>query len=334
MPHAIVPALLCLSPVLGWLAILVFFDSYKLVPMKFVVGLVAIGASTAMVCYGVNGKLIAALAMDLPTYARYVSPLVEEACKGALLVWLIRSHRIGFMVDAAIVGFALGCGFAVAENGYALSRLHDVDPTTWVVRGFGTAIMHGGASALFALISLAILERDERHGLRALVPGFATAVLLHSAFNHLDRESAISVPLTLLAVSALLFLAYRRGERTLAAWLGSGFDADAERIALIKSGGLDASPTGRYLQSLRERFDGLVVADLLAYLRLFTELSMRAKGLLMMRENGFEAPTDPASGEQLTELAYLERSIGRTGLLALDPLLPMRRKALRQMLAL
>lgn len=330
----IVPALLCLSPVLGLLAILVFFDSYKLVPLKFVVGLTLVGVATAVICYVVNGALIAALGIGLPSYARYVSPLVEEACKGALLVWLIRSHRIGFMVDAAIVGFALGCGFAVAENGYALSRLHEVDPTTWVVRGFGTAIMHGGASALFALISLAILERDERQPLRALLPGFATAVLLHSAFNHLDRESAISVPLTLLVVSSLLFFAYQRGEQSLATWLGSGFDADAERIALLKSGGLGASPTGRYLQTLRQRFDGLVVADLLAYLRLFTELSMRAKGVLLMRENGFEAPPDPAAGEQLAELAWLERSIGRTGLLALHPLLPMRRKALRQMLAL
>ena len=60
---------------------------------------------------------------------------------------------------------------------------------------------------------------------------------------------------------------------------------------------------------------------------------MRAKGRLMMRENGFETSVDPLAGEQVTELAYLERSIGRTGLLALHPLLPMRRKALSQLLA-
>ena len=329
----VVPALLCLLPVLGLLTTLVAFDSYKLVPLRTVIALVAAGAALALVCYPINAWLIGRLGIDLPTYSRYVSPWIEEATKDMVLLWLIARHRIGFLVDAAIVGFALGCGFALAENVYVLWSVPDGDLSTWIVRGFGTAIMHGGAAALFAVISLAILEHDERRGLRALLPGYATAVLLHSAFNHLSRESAISVPLVLLAVATLLTIAYQRGERSLAQWLGVGFDADAERLTLLKSGRLDASPTGRYLRTLRERFDGLAVADLLAYLRLFTELSMRAKGVLLMRENGFETPPDPEASERLAELAFLERSIGRTGLLALHPLLPMRRRALRQMLA-
>jgi RsiW-degrading membrane proteinase PrsW (M82 family) len=329
----LVPALVSLLPVLGLLGALVFFDSYKLVPLAQVVALIAAGAAVAVLAYPVNGALIGLLGMDLQPYSRYVSPLVEEALKGAVLVWLIRRHRIGFMIDAAIVGFALGCGFALAENLYALSRIAEVAPSTWIVRGFGTAIMHGGSAALFALISLAVLEHDERRGLRAVLPGYATAVLLHSAFNHLSRESALSVPLVLFAVSSLLFLAYQRGERTLDDWLRRGFDADAELMSLITSGRLNESPTGRYLGTLKRRFDGLVLADLLAYLRLFTELSMRAKGVLLMRENGFETAGDPEAADHLQELVFLERSIGRTGLLALHPLLPMRRKALRQILA-
>ncbi len=321
-----------LLPVLGLLGALVVFDSYKLVPLRTVFGLVAVGMLIATLCYFVNGRLITALGIDLTAYSRYVSPFIEEAGKGLMVVWLIRRQRIGFMVDAAIVGFALGCGFALAENLYALWRLHDVALATWVVRGFGTAIMHGGSAALFALVSLAILERDERFGLQALIPGFVTAVLLHSLFNHLSRESALSVPLILIAVTALLLVAYQRGEQTLAQWLGGGFDADAELLALIRSGSLSESATGRYLATLRRRFDALVVVDLLAYVRLFTELSMRAKGALLMRENGFATPADPEATEHLAELRYLERSIGRTGLLALAPLLPMRRKVLRQLL--
>ena len=247
-------------------------------------------------------------------------------------MWLVRRNRIGFMVDAAIVGFAIGCGFALAENLYFLTRLHDVAVGTWIVRGFGTAIMHGGAAAIFSLVTLAILEHDERHGLAALIPGYVAAVLLHASFNHLSRDSAISVPLVLVAVAAVLSFAYQRGERTLSQWLGGGFDADAELLTLIRSGRLDESPTGRYLATLRRRFDALVVVDLLSYVRLFTEVSMRAKGVLLMRENGFEAPLDRDAVEHLAELGYLEGSIGRTGLLALAPLLPMRRKVLRQLL--
>jgi len=195
----------------------------------------------------------------------------------------------------------------------------------------GTAVMHGGASAGFAVVSLAILERDERRGYVALLPGFTVAVLLHAAFNRMSHQPVIATAAVLVAVPALVLLAYHHGERTLAEWLGHGFDADAERLALMRSGGLAASPTGRYLSGLKTRFPGPVMADLLGYLRLFTELSLRAKGMLLMRENGFEAEIDEETRGQLEELGYLERSIGVTGLLALHPLLPMRRKALRQL---
>jgi protease PrsW len=73
------------------------------------------------------------------------------------------------------------------------------------------------------------------------------------------------------------------------------------------------------------------VADLLCYLRLYTELSLRAKGILMMRENGFEAEVDAETRERFAEMEFLERSIGRTGLVALHPLLRMGRKELWQL---
>ena len=65
-----------------------------------------------------------------------------------------------------------------------------------------------------------------------------------------------------------------------------------------------------------------MVADLLCYLRLHTELALRAKGMLMMRENGFDVPVDEATRAKFAEMRYLRRSIGRTGLMALQPMLP------------
>jgi protease PrsW len=84
------------------------------------------------------------------------------------------------------------------------------------VRGFGTAVMHGGASAGFAVVSLAILERDERHGCVALLPGFIVAVLVHAAFNRLSHQQVIATAAVMVAVPALVLLAYHHGERTLA----------------------------------------------------------------------------------------------------------------------
>lgn len=329
--NLVAPFLLSLLPVLVLLGALIVLDSYALVPLHVVVAMLGVGAAMAIASYFANARLMQLFGMRLQDYSGFAAPLVEEALKAIVIVWLIRRHRIGFLVDAAIMGFALGCGFALLENIYAVWRIPTAGMSTWIIRGFGTAIMHGGATAAFALVSLAILERDERHGFFALLPGFIAAVVLHSTFNLLIHEPVLTTCIMLVAVPLLLMLAWHRGEQSLGDWLGRGFDADAELLEIINSGQFAASPVGRYLLGLKTRFSGPTVVDLLCYLRLFTELSLRAKGILLMRENGFEAGVDEATQASFVELSHLEKTIGVTGLMALHPLLPMRRKALRQL---
>jgi hypothetical protein len=102
-------------------------------------------------------------------------------------------------------------------------------------------------------------------------------------------------------------------------------------LELINSGRLSDSPVGCYLHTLKKKFQGPVVADILCYLRLHTELALRAKGILMMRESGFEVPVDEATRAKFAEVRYLEDSIGRTGLLAIQPMLHMSHKDLWQL---
>src|SRR5438552_11484350 len=118
--HLLLPALLSLLPVLAFLGLLLFLDSYKLVPMTMVVALIGVGLLAAAASYGANGWLKQSLGLDLRRYTRYVSPLVEEALKALVIVGLIRRHRMGFLIDASIAGFAVGCGFALVENLLAL----------------------------------------------------------------------------------------------------------------------------------------------------------------------------------------------------------------------
>ena len=129
-----------------------------------------------------------------------------------------------------------------------------------------------------------------------------------------------------------LFLAvFQRSERAVGEWLGKGFDADTEMLDLINSGHFSDSPVGQYLQMLKALLKGAVVADVLCYLRLYTELALRAKGILMMRENGFDVPIDEATQEKFAEMRYLKGSIGKTGLLAIQPMLHMSHKDLWQL---
>jgi hypothetical protein len=59
---------------------------------------------------------------------------------------------------------------------------------------------------------------------------------------------------------------------------------------------------------------------------------LRAKGVLMLRESGFaEPPFDDELKAQIEELRYLERSLGKSGQLALRPILMATGKDLWQL---
>ncbi|MBS0326742.1 MAG: PrsW family intramembrane metalloprotease [Proteobacteria bacterium] len=323
--------LIGLLPVLGFLAALFWLDSYGLVAARIVIAVIVAGFAAAGVCYEVNGALIGWTGLDFVTYSRYVGPLVEEFAKGLVVVALVRMNRVGFLVDAAILGFAVGAGFAIVEN-IAYQRLvPDAGVGLWIVRGFGTAIMHGGCTAMLAVVGIAVLERWPQAGLAAFAPGYLLAVLPHAAYNHSFVSPLVSTLAVMVVVPGMLFIAFDRSERAVANWLGHGFDADTQMLESITSGGFSQSPAGRYLGSLRERFKGPVVADILCYLRLHTELALRAKGLLMMRENGFDPKIDETTRAQFAEMRFLAKSIGPTGRLAIMPLMHQGRKDVWQL---
>jgi len=318
-------------PVLIFLFVLIYLDSYKLVGLRSVVFTIVLGGGRAALRNAANGMILSRLAIDFTTYSRYISPVVEESAKAAILVWFIRSQRIGFLVDASILGFGVGTGFALIENAYYLRSLTDTHLVVWIIRGLGTAVMHGGTTAIFAIVSQLLAEFKSPKQVSIFAPGLLAAIVLHSLFNHLFFSPVFSTLATLLAFPLLIFLVFDKSEESLGKWLEVGFDADTELLELMNSGKLSESKVGKYLQSLRERFSGEVVVDLLCYLRIHLELSLRAKGILMMREAGFEAEPDEETRALFEELRFLESSIGKTGKLALLPFLHVSGKELWQL---
>ena len=303
-------SLLGFLPVALFLLSLLYLDSYKLVRLRTLVPLIIIGCIAAALSLIINHWLLR-LGLDRRLLTRFAAPALEEVLKAIPIVWMLRTRRIGFLIDAAICGFAVGAGFALAENLYFLSTLATAPPALWVVRGFGTAVMHGGTTAIFAIVSKS----------RRVSLGFVIAFILHSLFNHFILSPAMSTLVIVLILPPLLVMVFAQSERLVREWIGTGFDVDAELLQVMNSGQFAESRAGQYLQSLRDHFDGAVLADMLCYLRLQTELSLRAKGVLMLRENGFPVKKDAEVGEKLMELRYLKESIGKTGELALAPLL-------------
>ncbi|MEX2126448.1 MAG: PrsW family glutamic-type intramembrane protease [Woeseia sp.] len=323
-----------LLPVLIFLIVLLYLDSYKLVGLRTVLGPVIAGALVAAAGYVVNGFLLEILPVDFTTFTRYLSPVTEEILKALVIVYLFRSNRIGFLVDGAIMGFAVGAGFAVAENFYYLYTTDHANIGVWVVRGFGTAIMHGAVTAIFAIMSQTLTERNMKVNPLRYLPGLAAAIALHSLFNHFVLPPVLMTLVVLILLPPVLYLVFRKSAEHMHEWLELDFDADTQLLQQINSGDFAATKIGRFLYDLRSRFEGPVVVDMLCYLRLYTELAIRAKGLLLMRENGLEVTVGERTQEKFAELDYLERSIGKTGILAMRPFLHMTRKDLWQLYVL
>jgi RsiW-degrading membrane proteinase PrsW (M82 family) len=311
-------AVVALLPVLAFLAALVFMDSFKLVPLRQVAVAIGAGAAAALFCAGVNALLLGPLGLEKTIVTRFAAPLVEELAKLVYVGLLIRRQRVGFLVDAAICGFAIGTGFALFENLDYLRSLPGSGLGLWVIRGFGTALLHGSTTGLAALVSMSLAEK--LRGPVTFAPGLALAVLLHAAFNHFASRPLLGTLLLLTLMPVLFVLVFERSERATRAWLGVGFDSDAELLRSIASGQVSGTRVGEYLESLKARFPGTILADMLCLLRLHLELSIRAKGMLLAREAGFPLPPGDDVEASFKELRYLEKEIGPTGLLALKPI--------------
>jgi hypothetical protein len=275
----------------------------------------------ALVCLWLNPHLMHWFSLSKPDYNRFVAPVVEEFCKAIFPLYLLSRSKIGFMVDAAIYGFTIGTGFAFFENIYFLLELNDPNLFLWIIRGFGTALMHGGTISILLIIAKFLSEKRQRSPLLDMFPGFLVAVLIHAFFNQFWFPPLFTTLGQLLLLPILIVLTFTRSEDNLRDWLEVGLDTDLKLLEYIKSGNTQETKAGQYLYSLKTKFPGEIVADMLCYLRLHLELAIRAKGLLLMQEAGISAPPDPDIKAKFTELKFLAQSIGKTGQLAMAPIL-------------
>jgi RsiW-degrading membrane proteinase PrsW (M82 family) len=319
-----------LLPVLAFLAGLVVLDSYKLLRLRAILWMLGLGAVAAVVSLLVNRALLDR-GLDTMMLARYVAPLFEETFKAAIVIFLLVRNRVGFLVDAAIRGFAVGAGFAAVENAQYFLEHSDPDLVLWVIRGFGTAIMHGGVTATMAILAKHGADLRGAAGPRSVLPPLALAVVLHSLFNHFVLTPQRSAVVLLLVLPVIFVLVFRSSQRSTRNWLGIGFDTDSELLETMRSGHMSETRIGAYLQSLRARFQPEVLIDMLALVQLHLELSVKAKGMLLAREAGFDLQPDDEARAQLEELRHLERAIGRTGNLALRPIFNMSSRDLWQL---
>jgi RsiW-degrading membrane proteinase PrsW (M82 family) len=316
--HFGLEALLGLGPVVLFLATLIYLDSFKLVSTRLVLAVVLAGAVAAALSYALAGPIMDATQLSFPKYSHYLAPFVEEALKAVVIVQLLRTNRIGFLIDAAILGVAAGAGFSLAENIYYAYVFPDANVGMWIVRGLGTAIMHGGVSAIFAVTAQALRDREPDAGFIIFVPGFLIAASVHSIFNQFQAWPVASAAGTLVILPLGLFLAFDKSEHEVHNWLIHDYETHEHLLADIENGTFAHSHAGRMIKTLAARFSAEMAANLFAYIKLHTQLVLHAEEMLLAKENGRPIPPGH-DAESFARLHALEKTIGRTAMLTVWP---------------
>jgi protease PrsW len=311
---------LALLPVIAFLTVLWLMDSFRLVRPMSICSAIAFGGLAALVSLSVNRWMLEVPSVTSGIITLYVAPIVEEVAKAAPLAVLIATARVGFLVDAAIAGFAVGSGFALVENLWYLQSLTDTTASFWVVRGFGTAVLQGATTTIFAVVSRTLVDRHPDQRVKPFLPGLFAAIAIHAVFNRRLLPPVAQMLLLLTVLPLLVLTVFKQSERAMRDWIGAGLDIDIELLGLISSAGFASTRFGRYLLDLRARLPGPIVADMFCLLRIELELSAQAKALLLARDAGLELPITHDLEISLDERRYLKRSIGTAGLLALKPL--------------
>lgn len=328
MMHLALEAPIALVPALLFFGMLLYFDSYRLVSFREVGMTLSAGAGLCIASYYANAGLMSALHMDFTGYSRNIAPFVEEGFKAVAIVYLFARNRIGFMIDAAIMGFAVGTGFALVENIYLLFVFHDATLGLWVMRGFGTAIMHGGTTALFALLLEAVIERRLRPVLAWGFAAWAVPVALHAVFNRFDASPLGTTIFIIIALPPAFLLIFSKNEQSVHSWLWTDYESHLHLLEDMKSGKFEETDQGRIIRNLTRKLAPGEIADVFAYIRTHTELVLRAEKMSLAREDGETFAVSPQDEERFRRLHDLERKMGHTLLMTIRAHLHFSRREL------
>lgn len=320
-----------LVPVLLMAGLFAWLDVFKLMSVWEMIGLLLLGAVTALIAWPVSGQMLDTLPMGYSFYSRIVAPWIEEALKGAAIALLFATNRIGFKLDAVISGFTIGAGFSVVENILYLVRYPELTAGVWIVRGLGTAVMHGATTAILAAVAHELSERQLRGSGRPhfnplwLVPGYVLASLIHTVFNHFPDRPGLVMVVTLAVAPLVLIGLLRFGESETQLWLAEESEGHRRWLEQWRSGGFPSDAAGQRIAALAARSKPAEAELIREYCLLKTELVLTAEEELLDRDRELEEGETERVRAAFAGLERVKRSLGRSGYAALRPLLPFSR---------
>ena len=331
--------IISIAPVAVCLAVFRAFDVFRLIPLAEVVELLTAGAVVCIACYFVAGGLIDEFPMRRGVYSQEVAPVLEEVLKALVIVVLFAINRVGYLIDAAIAGFAVGAGFALAENIFYLHQFTGADLGVWLVRGFGNrhhARRRDGGPGGRLAGAVRAAAADVGRSL-SLQPGalsarpHSCAIALHGVFNQFTKTPLAAMTVVLIAVPISMLLIFALGERYAHRWLTSEETAHEQLLADIDSGAFAESAGGQAIQRLAERLGPALAPAILDYVRTHTELVVKAEEQLLALEAHETLSRERRLRDQFRHLHELEGTLGRSAVMAVRQHLRFSRNDLWEM---
>ena len=337
-----------LLPVVIYIIVVYQIDNFSLISVKRLLLLILCGMLTALACFALfqmTGKIIPESQSDS------VNPIIEEMVKGIPLLWLAARKKIVFFIDSVICGAAVGGGFSILENIFYLLLGDQMGIGTVLFRGLEVALVHMGCSALVAAGLMLIVRMIEYSRSRSVVKksdiAMSVFLLSEAPVLHLFHNTFHFVPLVQFVfvigtLGGLLVWTYFYDVEMIHSWIDTGLDKQLDLLASIKTGRLDDTPTGKFLESVKDAFPQKDFFDIICYVQLHVELSVASRSRVMLRETGLEdnLPLSDEMKEQIIsqyiEYKTLEKRLGSAARMTIAPIVkydPAEYKALEDLRA-
>ena len=322
-----------LIPIIVYIIFIYKIDHFALISIKRLLLLALIGMLTALACFGLfllTDRVISGKSADI------IHPVIEELVKSIPLLILAFRKRIAFFIDSVICGAAVGGGFSFLENIFYLVLGDSVDLSTGLFRGLEVALIHMGCSAIIAAGMMMAVRQIERKRSRTAMSWndiikttalFVAALAFHIFHNTFQFTPIMQFFWVLAVMIGMIAVVYFYDIDMTHRWLDKGLDMQINLLRSIEGGHLLNTPTGTFLESVKELFPPNVYFDIICYVRLQIELSVAAKTRFMLHEVGMDEPLEANKKElymsQFVELGELEKNIGPSAKMTIAPIVKL-----------
>ena len=335
-----------LLPVVIYIFVVYKIDNFSLISIKNLFLQVLCGMVAALVCFGMfqlTGLILSENQSD------FFNPVLEEIIKAIPLLWLATRKKIVFFIDSVICGAAIGGGFSILENIFYLLLGNEMGIGTVLFRGLEVALIHMGCSAIIAaglMLGIRLILRSrsrlpiKNSDALMVISLLVVAPVLHVCHNTFHFNPLVQFIFVIGTMGGLLVWTYFYDVEMIHRWLDTGLDKQLSLLDSIKKGQLSDTPTGHFLQSVKDAFPPEDFFDMICFVQLHVRLSVASRSRVMLWESGLERDL-PLTDEmkelilsQYTEYRLLEKRLGNTARMTIAPIVkydPAEYKALEDL---